>query len=191
MPRGVIILLKYKRHQHRECLNESRNEANEENKSVSWDREHNESCERSRRLRLDLCLQRWLWQNRNGVISLTHSFPMHPFSTPWFFQGLEKGCIGNKWVNLFRMRASRYSIYARFSDSQNNCYTNSGGSRNFKGQVTFLNNGHKSHQSVLCISNASRVIIIVKNSFLKWGVTCIIFWIKKNTQKGSHTFWIH
>ena len=34
---------------------------------------------------------------------------MHPFSTPFFnhlrvflcFQGVEKGCIGNKWVNMF------------------------------------------------------------------------------------------
>ena len=23
---------------------------------------------------------------------------MHPFSTPWCFQGEEKGCIGKKWV---------------------------------------------------------------------------------------------
>ena len=39
---------------------------------------------------------------------LTHLFPKHPFSIPWkhetvrvfwYFQGLEKGCIGNKWVN--------------------------------------------------------------------------------------------
>ena len=43
---------------------------------------------------------------------LTHLFPMHPFSTPskhqktlWFFlcfdvfRVLEKGCIGNEWVN--------------------------------------------------------------------------------------------
>ena len=43
------------------------------------------------------------------VHSLTHSFPMHPFSTPWKhqktvkvfwpFQGTEKGCTGNEWVN--------------------------------------------------------------------------------------------
>ena len=36
---------------------------------------------------------------------LTHLFPMHPFSTPLkltvflCFQGTEKGCIGNKWVD--------------------------------------------------------------------------------------------
>ena len=24
---------------------------------------------------------------------------MHPFSTPWYFQGEENGCIGNEWVN--------------------------------------------------------------------------------------------
>ena len=41
----------------------------------------------------------------------THSFPIHPFSTPLktsenltvfrCFQGVEKGCIGNEWVNGF------------------------------------------------------------------------------------------
>ena len=38
---------------------------------------------------------------------LTHSFPMHLFSIPWKHhktvrcpvQGIEKGCIGNEWVN--------------------------------------------------------------------------------------------
>ena len=40
---------------------------------------------------------------------LTHSFPLHPFSTPWkhrktlrfsdvFREGVEKGCIGNEWA---------------------------------------------------------------------------------------------
>ena len=33
--------------------------------------------------------------------TITHTFPMHPFSTPWFIQGVEKGCIGNEWVNSF------------------------------------------------------------------------------------------
>ena len=38
--------------------------------------------------------------------------PVHPFSTPWkhqntlrfsdVFRGVEKGCIGDKWVNLFK-----------------------------------------------------------------------------------------
>ena len=41
---------------------------------------------------------------------LTHFFPMHPFSTPWkhfwYFQGVEKGCIGNKWVNCPNTSAS-------------------------------------------------------------------------------------
>ena len=41
---------------------------------------------------------------------LTHSFPMHPFSTPFppppvrfsdVFRGVEKGCVGNKWVNFW------------------------------------------------------------------------------------------
>ena len=39
---------------------------------------------------------------------LTHLFPKHPFPIPWkhktvrvfsYFQGVEKGWIGNKWVN--------------------------------------------------------------------------------------------
>ena len=33
------------------------------------------------------------------VVTLAHFLPMHPFSTPCF-QGLEKACIGNKWVSL-------------------------------------------------------------------------------------------
>ena len=38
-------------------------------------------------------------------LALTHSFPRHPFSNPWkhqktaSFLGVEKGCIGNEWVN--------------------------------------------------------------------------------------------
>ena len=43
---------------------------------------------------------------------LTHLFPMHPFSTPWkhqktdriCFQGVEKGCIGDKWVKEIMAR---------------------------------------------------------------------------------------
>ena len=42
------------------------------------------------------------------IVFLTHSFPMHPFSTRWkhhltvfwWFQGVEKGCIANKWVKF-------------------------------------------------------------------------------------------
>ena len=44
-------------------------------------------------------------------VILTRSFPVHPFSTPWkyqktlmvflFFQGVEKGRIGNKWIKIF------------------------------------------------------------------------------------------
>ena len=42
---------------------------------------------------------------------LTRLFPMHPFSAPlktenitvfWCFPGVEKGCIGNKWVKVTR-----------------------------------------------------------------------------------------
>ena len=31
------------------------------------------------------------------LYALTHLFPVHHFATP--FQGIEKDCIGNKWVN--------------------------------------------------------------------------------------------
>ena len=44
----------------------------------------------------------------NTEAELTHSFPMHSFSTPWkhqktvkfsdVFRGVEKGCIGNERV---------------------------------------------------------------------------------------------
>ena len=38
----------------------------------------------------------------NILSFLTHSFPVHPFFTPWKHQvmlsGIEKGCIGNEWV---------------------------------------------------------------------------------------------
>ena len=46
---------------------------------------------------------------------LTHSFPIHPFSTPWkhqnrkifwSFQGVEKECTGNRWVKLLSAQNS-------------------------------------------------------------------------------------
>ena len=48
----------------------------------------------------NICYHNFTW---------THSFPMHPFSTPWkhqktlpylilCFERVEKGCIGNEWV---------------------------------------------------------------------------------------------
>ena len=49
------------------------------------------------------------WRYLHGFIYLTHFFPMHPLSNPlktpenlaffWRFQRIEKGCIGNEWVN--------------------------------------------------------------------------------------------
>ena len=34
---------------------------------------------------------------------------MYPFATPWkCFQGVEKGCIGNKWVKLKNIDASNF-----------------------------------------------------------------------------------
>ena len=64
-----------------------------------------------------------------NVSSLTHSFPMHLFSIPWIyqntvrfyalwkhsktgssfwcFQGVEKGCSGNKWVKTKSLRRQK------------------------------------------------------------------------------------
>ena len=43
------------------------------------------------------------------AFSLNHSLPMPPFSTTlavfWCYQWVEKGCTGNKWVNIIRDRA--------------------------------------------------------------------------------------
>ena len=45
----------------------------------------------------------WKW----FCLLLTHLLAMHPFPTPWkhqkafwCFQGIEKGCIGSKWVKV-------------------------------------------------------------------------------------------
>ena len=53
--------------------------------------------------------------------NLTHSLLMHPFSTPlktsekrqvfWRFQGIEKGYIGNEWVNTDSLK--KYFVNAR------------------------------------------------------------------------------
>ena len=32
-------------------------------------------------------------------LSFTQPFPVHSFSNPWKHQGVEKVCLGNKWVN--------------------------------------------------------------------------------------------
>ena len=59
--------------------------------------------------------------NSSTIFELTHSFPMHPFSTPtpqrkktsenhkvfWCFHGVEKGCIGNEWVKTFKIHLTR------------------------------------------------------------------------------------
>ena len=52
----------------------------------------------------------WCWKSLIRMLlklwkrQLTHLFPIHPLSVYrkvfWYFQGVEKGCIGNKWVNL-------------------------------------------------------------------------------------------
>ena len=60
--------------------------------------------------KLHLCIQT-NWNHYQSIFyskitkdSLTHSFPMHPFPTPWkckvfwCFQRVEKRCIGNEWV---------------------------------------------------------------------------------------------
>lgn len=56
-----------------------------------------------------------------------------------------------------------------------------GAPRKFKWQFIFSKMGTK-------IFYANRVILIVKNSSLKWGIPCIIFWIKTITQKSSYFF---
>ena len=58
-------------------------------------------------------------------VILTHSFPMHPFSTPlitsenrwvfWCFQGVEKGCTGNEWVKTKRGRYFNQSNRSKFN----------------------------------------------------------------------------
>ena len=57
--------------------------------------------------------------------SLTHSFPVHPFSTPLkhqktlrfsgIFRGVEKGFIGNEWVNIWLSFRSTMFCYQRLS----------------------------------------------------------------------------
>ena len=52
--------------------------------------------------------------------TLTHSFPMHPFSTPlkssenltvfWGFEGVEKGYIGKEWVNEIMLLVANYFL---------------------------------------------------------------------------------
>ena len=45
--------------------------------------------------------------------SLAHFFPMHPFSIPWkdhLFSGVEKRCIGNKWVKVILIAPATKTI---------------------------------------------------------------------------------
>ena len=42
---------------------------------------------------------------------------MHPFSTPWCFQGVEKWCIGNEWVKTFHSKAVLYSDALRHENA--------------------------------------------------------------------------
>ena len=41
---------------------------------------------------------------------------MHPFSTPW--KGVEKGCIGSKWVKGFVKNLSRWWTFYGENSSQ-------------------------------------------------------------------------
>ena len=46
--------------------------------------------------------ERYSWFNKTKnpcSDASSHSLPAHPFSIPWKHQGVEKGCIGKKWVN--------------------------------------------------------------------------------------------
>ena len=53
------------------------------------------------------------------TLKLTHLFPMHPFST--LQKGIEKGCIGSKWVNnptcyrvrLIFLKSCRENVFFR------------------------------------------------------------------------------
>ena len=59
-----------------------------------------------------------IWLISDQCFILTHLFPMQPFSTPPLqktsenhkvfgrFLGVEKGCTGNKWVNILQNYAS-------------------------------------------------------------------------------------
>ena len=53
--------------------------------------------------------------------SLAHFFPMHPFSIPWkdhLFSGVEKRCIGNKWVKVILIApATKTILKSSFSKS--------------------------------------------------------------------------
>ena len=42
---------------------------------------------------------------------LTHLFQMQPFSPPLSFQGLEKGCTGNKWVKFNAFYYSGFLVF--------------------------------------------------------------------------------
>ena len=66
--------------------------------------------------------------NSSAIFELTHSFPMHPFSTPtpqrkktsenhkvfWCVHGVEKGFIGNEWVKTFKIHLTlcKWCVYS-------------------------------------------------------------------------------
>ena len=58
-------------------------------------------------------LQHWIFFSFL-VALLIHLFPIHSFSTPWknlCFQGVDKGCIGNEWVKIFREKWSNFPFF--------------------------------------------------------------------------------
>ena len=68
------------------------------------------------------------------LMTLAHSFPMHPFSTPWKhqktvrffdFQGIKKGCIGSEWVKQVFADKDTYSSCA-FTKQDYPCITVAG-----------------------------------------------------------------
>ena len=77
----------------------------------------------------------FLWKLRKpNKFPLTHSLPMHPFSTHWkhqknlrfsnVFMGLETGCIGNEWVKQkFHSNSAwcNWIIYHIFDSPTNHC----------------------------------------------------------------------
>ena len=71
------------------------------------------------------------------ILSLTHSFPMHPLSTPWKHQktlkieaGVEKGSIGNKGAKVFTKIDKRFFIL-QMPSLLGNIYDNNNNDKNF------------------------------------------------------------
>ena len=65
------------------------------------------------------------------LLFLSHSFLMHSFSTPWkhqktfgflCLQGVEKGCIGNEWVNTCKSLRNNLQWVSENLERFENCH---------------------------------------------------------------------